>query len=238
MPPSEVAAGAVAAAAVPLRSETDGVRERLLKAAATVFGEKGYDGTRVQEIARRADLTTGAIYANFAGKADLLLEAINHLSGHELDALTAVVESGTAGVDSVAQMGAELATRTVEEEEFLLLEALIAVRRDPDVRRVVGEHVRRREELFHALIAQAREQGDLDASLDADSLTRFSFALAFGFLVFEAMDFPHPDPDAWATLIRRVVDSLRSEPESGGEDSGGRAGDAARAPDDPRHDRT
>jgi AcrR family transcriptional regulator len=54
----------------------DSTRQRLLDAATEVFLEKGYDGTRVAEIARRAGLTTGAIYGNFGSKADLLTAAL------------------------------------------------------------------------------------------------------------------------------------------------------------------
>ncbi|HVT77444.1 MAG TPA: helix-turn-helix domain-containing protein [Acidimicrobiales bacterium] len=54
----------------------DSTRQRLLDAATEVFMEKGYDGTRVAEIARRAGLTTGAIYGNFESKAELLTAAL------------------------------------------------------------------------------------------------------------------------------------------------------------------
>jgi AcrR family transcriptional regulator len=54
----------------------DSTRQRLLDAATEVFLEKGYDGTRVAEVARRAGLTTGAIYGNFDSKAELLTAAL------------------------------------------------------------------------------------------------------------------------------------------------------------------
>src|SRR3954464_12651846 len=75
------------AATVPADAIVESTRERLLKAATAVFGERGYDGAGVQEIARRAGLTTGAIYANFSGKAELLYEAIGGRSATELDDL-------------------------------------------------------------------------------------------------------------------------------------------------------
>src|SRR3954469_21229958 len=56
--------------------ETLTIRERLLDAAADVFAEQGYDRARVQDIARRAGLSPGAIYGNFRDKADLLAAAI------------------------------------------------------------------------------------------------------------------------------------------------------------------
>ena len=51
-------------------------RERLLQAAADVFAERGYDGTRVADIAAAAGVSNGALYAHFSSKADLLVDAL------------------------------------------------------------------------------------------------------------------------------------------------------------------
>ena len=75
-----------AMATVPDHSKPS-TRERLVAAAIEVFVAQGYDGARVQDIARTAGLTTGAIYANYRGKADLLFDAIGALAGVELEAL-------------------------------------------------------------------------------------------------------------------------------------------------------
>src|ERR1700756_4668874 len=47
-------------------------RERLLLAAADVFARRGYDGTRVADIAAAAEVSPGALYAHFGSKAELL----------------------------------------------------------------------------------------------------------------------------------------------------------------------
>src|SRR4051794_9338462 len=52
-------------------------KEQLLDAAARVIAARGYEGARVSEIAAEAGLSTGAIYAHYEGKADLLCAAIN-----------------------------------------------------------------------------------------------------------------------------------------------------------------
>ncbi|HKE75173.1 MAG TPA: helix-turn-helix domain-containing protein, partial [Acidimicrobiales bacterium] len=51
-------------------------RERLLDAAARVFELKGYEGATVAQIAREAGVSSGAIYAHYASKADLLADAL------------------------------------------------------------------------------------------------------------------------------------------------------------------
>src|SRR3954465_4998481 len=53
-----------------------GTTEKLLRAAADVFGARGYDGTRVSDIALAAGLSNGAMYAYFGSKAELLVGAL------------------------------------------------------------------------------------------------------------------------------------------------------------------
>ncbi len=51
-------------------------REKILQAARTLFNERGYDGATVRDIARAAGLSTGAVFASFADKADLFDEIV------------------------------------------------------------------------------------------------------------------------------------------------------------------
>jgi len=46
-------------------------RQSLLRAAKQLFAERGYEGATMREIAARAGLSTGAVFASFADKADL-----------------------------------------------------------------------------------------------------------------------------------------------------------------------
>ncbi|HEX8176471.1 MAG TPA: helix-turn-helix domain-containing protein [Pyrinomonadaceae bacterium] len=48
-------------------------RARLIEAAAEVINEKGFDRTSLEEVARRAGMTRGAIYGNFKDKEELFL---------------------------------------------------------------------------------------------------------------------------------------------------------------------
>src|SRR4029077_17543211 len=51
-------------------------REALIAAALHEFTEQGYEAATVSGIAERAGVTTGALYAHFRGKLDLLLQAL------------------------------------------------------------------------------------------------------------------------------------------------------------------
>ena len=57
----------------------DRTRARLIEAAAESIREKGYDRTTLEEVAKRAGMTRGAIYGNFESREDLLLAvALSH----------------------------------------------------------------------------------------------------------------------------------------------------------------
>ena len=51
-------------------------RARLIDAAAAVIREKGYGGTALEAIARRAGMTRGAIYGNFKNREELFLAVV------------------------------------------------------------------------------------------------------------------------------------------------------------------
>lgn len=74
-------------------------RERLLRAAIDACVEYGYEGVTLSEIARRADVSTPAVYSHFAGKAALLVEA----SQHELRKLSPARLPRAAGMREIAR---------------------------------------------------------------------------------------------------------------------------------------
>ncbi len=50
--------------------------QRLIEAAATVFGRRGLHGASIEEVATEADYTKGAVYSNFGSKDELFLAVL------------------------------------------------------------------------------------------------------------------------------------------------------------------
>jgi AcrR family transcriptional regulator len=186
----------------------DDVRDRLVAAAAEVFSEKGYDGARVQEIAARAGLTIGAIYGRFSGKAELLRAAIEAHSQSELDELFASHDFDGRVTDILTIVGAHLVTRRSTTEQALLLEAFVAARRDPAVKKLVTELLEERAERLALLIVNAKASAGISGELDTFAVARFCHAVALGFLLFDALDLELPEASPWEDLVARVVGAL------------------------------
>jgi AcrR family transcriptional regulator len=186
----------------------DPTRDRLLTAAAEVFAEKGYDRAGVQEIARRAGFTTGAIYGRFRGKAQLLLAAMEVNSHDELEELFAEHRFEGRATDILTTVGSHLVTDEFDSGQALLLEAFVAGRRDPEVAGMLRRIIEERTVSLTALVDEAKSTGAIDPALDTRSIVRFCHAVALGFLLFGAIDLDRPDSVPWETLIARLVDAV------------------------------
>jgi AcrR family transcriptional regulator len=68
--------------AAPTQRRSQDNRSRLKAAALAAFGEKGYEKTSIEEIARRASLATGSVYQHYRSKRQLLLALMDDLLEH------------------------------------------------------------------------------------------------------------------------------------------------------------
>ncbi|HEV8063904.1 MAG TPA: TetR family transcriptional regulator [Acidimicrobiales bacterium] len=189
---------------------TKDTKAQLIDAAAAAFAESGYDGTRVADIARTAGLTTGAIYAHYGNKADLLLEA---LRAHSEGALAELMsEQGGLGVlEVLSNLGRRIMQRT-DSSLPLLLEALCASRREPQLADVMLARLGGREARTAALIRAAQETGEIDPALAPPAVARLVTLIALGSLVSRAIPLEPIADDDWSAVITRVVDSARPAP--------------------------
>jgi AcrR family transcriptional regulator len=194
-------------------SDEDPIRQKLIEAGAAVFAEKGYDRAGVAEIARRAGYTTGAIYGRFTGKAELLLAAIELRSNSELDQLFAEHRFEGKVTDILTTVGSHLVSGDEDENGALLLEAFVAARRDPEVRRLLLDQLDLRGDRLADLVAEAQSTGAIDPALDAEAVVRFCHAVGFGFLLFRAIDLQLPKAGPCEDLIARLVEALDANPD-------------------------
>lgn len=206
MATSRTSAALDAAPANPLDASTPDTADRLLAAALAVFERDGYDGARVSEIAREAGLTTGAIYSQYRGKADLLFQAITARTRQEVDALLEVA-SGAEAKAVLATLGERLATRAGSEPS-LLIDVLSTARRDPDLAALVRSTLERRERTLVDLIERARAAGDVAPDLDAGAIARFCTALAIGSLALRSVELAPIDTRHWTALLARLLDAV------------------------------
>ena len=180
-------------------------RERLLRAAADAFASQGYDGTRVADIAASAGVSNGALYSHFGSKAELLVGALRaHGRRHLADMFDA--DPGRAVAEMLLAIGRRLGRRP-DAGGYLLVEALVAARRDEAVARPMRDDMAERADWLAQLIRGAQTSGELDPDVSAEALAHFCLMLTMGSALVTP-DSHAVDEDEWAQLLTRLIAAL------------------------------
>jgi AcrR family transcriptional regulator len=205
------------AATAKTRRRSDAMRERLIEAATEVFAERGYDGAAVSRIARRAGVTTGAIYAYFSNKAELLLEVIRTRLKLQIEPYKNTYD-GVEAPDSNELFLNMTRDRFVSDRPLtraLLLETFAAARRDPDVRAVVQDWLVEVSRPLADLVRRAQKAGMIDESIHAPTLAWFYMISGAGEAFTEAAGMRLPRAENYLPLMARVAGAFRSQPTRG-----------------------
>jgi AcrR family transcriptional regulator len=115
------------------RERRESSRTRLLEAAVSCLAERGYAGTTLPEVLRRAGLSNGALWRHFPSKAALLAAAAVHA---EQSFLTADVRLGGRDQDDAARLDAAVGALwefSKTEAFHAVIELLRASRFDSEV---------------------------------------------------------------------------------------------------------
>jgi AcrR family transcriptional regulator len=179
------------------RQKREANRQRILEAARTVFGARGYHAATIEEIADEAGLSNGAIYYNFAGKEDLFLTLLDDRLEERLEHVRATLGAADAGAPDPLWREARDVTRSFKESRewrLLLLEFIAYAARNPRVADKLQAHQRKlRTALAEAVDAYLRARG-IAATMPLDELAVAVSGLADGLALEELAD-PGSVPD-------------------------------------------
>ncbi|WP_328814102.1 TetR/AcrR family transcriptional regulator [Rhodococcus sp. NBC_00297] len=181
-------------------------RRAMIDAATSLFSTRGYAGTGISEIARRAGVNSGSIYHAFGNKEGLL-DAVMHTVA---DTMITSVETLPHQENATAAERLDAAARIlVGDPVFLRLFLLLALEQDenPTVRATVESVRRRARDVVIAAI-----EPSLDAipaarrPAAATAVGRIALILLDGIFVSHQLDSEADDLDATLALVTMMVE--------------------------------
>jgi len=190
----------------PNRSD-DQIRSALVDAAAQVFAEEGYSGARVQSIAERAGLTTGAMYNRFSGKSELLLEALDL---HTTQLMRDLADAELSATDLLETVGVALLDDQ-SPASALLLEAFMAARREDDIAERLRPRLAGERKRLAKLVDADKADGVISESLDTNAVVTFCQSVSLGMRMLSVIDVQMPEPDDWQKVIAMLLNALSTE---------------------------
>jgi len=149
--------------------------ESLLLVAVKLFNERGYDGTSMEDLARKLGITKSAIYYHVPSKDELLRLAVDRA----LDGLFAVVaevdELPGRAIDRLEHVLRGSVAVLAEQLPFVTL--LLRVRGNTKVERAALARRREFDHLITDLVKQAEAEGDVREGLDPATVARLLFGM-------------------------------------------------------------
>jgi AcrR family transcriptional regulator len=182
-------------------------REQLVELAADVFATEGYASASVRDLGRRLGVTSGALYGNFRGKADLLAEAVDARLTTDMWTLPDDVATQSL-VDVVAYQFAHYESR--QQLMSLVLEGALAARADPEVRQRLHETIGERLSASSQAFQSRREAEGFDPTVDLDAAVKMIWSIELGLRVLSALGFEAPAQADCADVARRFVQGLQA----------------------------
>lgn len=182
-----------------MRREESRTRNRaaLISAARDLFLRDGYQATSIAKIAAASGFTTGAVYSNFDGKAQLALVVLQDIQRERLAELIAALDSD----DPVGGLSAWTAAAMDSGWPRLELEFALDVRGDPAL---IRAEAARRRSLIDELTRMVQRRFGASGPIPVRTLVDAAVNLAIGLATRRVID-PTVTADSLIDLARLAM---------------------------------
>lgn len=160
-------------------------RQKVLEAALTVFSEKGYTASKLDDVAQAANVTRGAIYWHFKDKADLFNTLVREVGMQRNEVIQQALAEGGTFTDIFRRILIRLLQIVQEHQQVRAVMELSLFKVDQLPELAEGQTVRL--EANRALISNMAmflqmgiDAGDVRADLDPHDAARAAVAFQQG----------------------------------------------------------
>jgi TetR/AcrR family acrAB operon transcriptional repressor len=169
------------------KEEAAETRQALLKAALSVFSQKGYASTTLDDVAKEAGVTRGAIYWHFGSKAELYSALLDEYSARGSEIVQSVVSEGGSLDGMLREIFVRLLT-AVESDPALraVMEInLLKTEYSSELSDMLAKQIENGRALLAGItqaMAQGIDAGELRSDLDPEDMARAFIAFQNGVL--------------------------------------------------------
>ena len=160
-------------------------REKLLQVALSIFSAKGYSAATLEDIAREAEVTRGAIYWHFGGKAELYNSLLREFSACGNTIVQEAVAEGGTLKEILRKIFVRLLSSVEDDKELraVMEIALFKTELTPELKSGRRKQIEVSRQLLEG-ITEAMHQGiaigDLNSELEPAEMARAFMAFQNG----------------------------------------------------------
>ncbi len=194
---------------------SDATRDAIIEAALRIMESDGEDSIRVARVAQDAGVTTGALYAHFVDREDLIgaahIEFMRRAVSKVYDRGSRLIDDSTdpLDIDTNRTYISELLSAEAMAERRRWAEAAVAGHRNPQLKKRLSDVMRELIGRSADMVRKSQEAGWVDAELDPDAIAVVQLATTVGLSLFA--DLLDEDPqfrgqlvEVWSRLPRAM----------------------------------
>lgn len=190
-------------------------RAKILAAAQLVFEREGFHGASLDQVAREAGFTKGAVYSAFDSKADLFFALLAERSAERRAEIERLLGEGLEGGQLVAEISRRFARTLAAERDWwaVVIEFATVVARDEALRRRYAEHHDAMRDAIAQVVETSAAANGAGTTLDPQAVATISMAISNG-LTLESLLSPGAVPqslyvEAQAALYRGIAEEAQ-----------------------------
>jgi TetR/AcrR family acrAB operon transcriptional repressor len=155
------------------KQEAEQTRQVVLDAALKTFTRRGFSRTTLEEVAKEAGMTRGAIYWHFKNKYQLLDSVIEQVYQKLKGQTMEVINSPISPINKIRQLMINFFRFIAKENEFKVIEEYLVFKFQTakEVKRFYQKHKSKMEEmlvLMKTLFNEGIKEGELDTNIDPE----------------------------------------------------------------------
>ena len=169
---------------MPARVKKSDKRNRIINAALSVFSKDGFQNSKIEDIARTADIGKGTLYEYFSSKEELFLEAFTNFKESVLSKYWVVLNDGgdpLSKLKRVAKISAEICADDKIQMKFLAQFSFECISREKGnkLTELLNEYNEEIAALISGIVKEGIEDGLLKP-LDVEILSKNFTDTLFG----------------------------------------------------------
>jgi AcrR family transcriptional regulator len=183
----------------PTRQDT---RQRLFRAAVTVFQAEGIAGASVEDICAAAELTRGAFYSNFADKNELVMALIDDHVNRDMIEMERLFAQASSPIEFVTLIESPERRRDgALGNPILMIDYMLYALRNPSNRSRLAEHQQRWRNVIAAVVQADCDRLGVEPPIPVNEAAAMILAMDNGYLLAELMEPGSYQPGTFAKNI-------------------------------------
>jgi AcrR family transcriptional regulator len=184
------------------------VKEKIVQAAITTFSKYGYDKTRMDDIAKSANLGKGTLYLYFKSKEELFY-AISENSIKELKEQLSKLFSKKEDLVHDAEKFYDQYRNLIHDSEKVSFEMIAESSRNPKLRKALYEQRMKVYDIVVDYLRRQIEKGFFRKDMDVNAIASGLVALYDGLTISKLLGISeHYNKKTWTQTIRAIFTGI------------------------------